>query len=162
MRLQGIEPDQQMIQRAADQQQQVQQQLKANNQAHGDATKQLFDGACQLIEASRGKSPQEIVTLAQGIFTIEMSKAGTPAYGLSRAIVILKQPGYKNHPKFANVDQMTTNLAKAHFATMTPADQKLEGNEEKYVKGVVAEVYEKNGLKVPGVGGFLGRFMDKL
>jgi hypothetical protein len=162
MRLQGIEPDQQAIQRAADQQQQVQQQLKANNQAHGDATKQLFDGSCQLIEASRGKSPQEIVTLAQGIYTIEMSKAGTPAYGLSRAIVILKQPGYKNHPKFANVDQMTTNIAKAHYQTMSPADQKQEGSEEKYVKGVVADVYEKNGLKVPGVGGFLGRFMDKL
>ena len=45
---------------------------------------------------------------------------------------------------------------------MKPEDQKSEGSEKSYVKGVIADVYEKNGLPVPGVGGFLGRFMDKL
>jgi hypothetical protein len=27
---------------------------------------------------------------------------------------------------------------------------------------VIADVYEKNGLPVPGVGGFLSRMLDKL
>jgi hypothetical protein len=162
MRLQGIEPNEQMVQQIAEQQRANQQHLQAAGKAHQDATKQLFDGACQIIEASRGKSPQEIVELARGIFTIEVQKAGTPAYGLYKAVEMLKQPGYKNNPKFANVDQMTTNLAKAHYASMKPEDQRSEGNEEKYVKGVIADVYEKNGLKVPGFGGFLSRLMDKL
>jgi hypothetical protein len=162
MRLQGIQPNEAQIAQVAAQQQAVQAHLQAAGKAHGDATKQLFDGACQIIEASRGKSPAQIIEQAKGIFTIEMQKAGTPAYGLYKAIEILKQPGYRNNPKFANVDQMTTSLAKAHYQTMKPEDQKLEGTEEKYVKSVIGDVYEKNGLPVPGIGGFFSRLVDKL
>jgi hypothetical protein len=162
LRYQGIEPNERELAKIAEQQQQTQAHLQAAGKAHQDATKQLFDGACQIIEASRGKSPAEIIELAKSIFTIEMQKAGTPAYGLYKAIEILKQPGYKNNPKFANVDQVTTNLAKAHYQTMKPEDQRQEGSEEKYVKSVIADVYEKNGLKVPGFGGFLSRLVDKL
>jgi hypothetical protein len=162
LRMQGIEPNEQQIAQIAAQQQQVQQHLQAANAAHQDATKQLFEGACQIIEAARGKSPAEIIELAKQIFTIEMQKAGTPAYGLYKAIEILKQPGYRNNPKFNNVDQMTTNLAKAHYQTMKPEDRKSEGSEEKYVKSVIADVYEKNGLPVPGIGGFFSRLVDKL
>jgi hypothetical protein len=57
---------------------------------------------------------------------------------------------------------MTESLARAHYQSMKPEDQKFEGKEDKYVKSVIADVYEKNGLPVPGVGGFLGRFMDKI
>jgi hypothetical protein len=162
MRLQGIQPNEQQIAQIASQQQAAQAHLQAAGQAHADATKQLFEGACKIIEASRGKSPADIAEMAKGFFAIETQKAGTPAYGLYKAIEILKQPGYRQNPKFSNVDQMTTNLAKAHYQTMKPEDRKLEGTEEKYVKSVIADVYEKNGLPVPGIGGFLSRFVDKL
>jgi hypothetical protein len=162
MRLQGIEPNEQMVAQVAAQQQQVQDQLKAANKAHADAGKELVEGAHQIIELARGKTPAQIIEAARGIFAHEMRSSGTPAYGLGRAITILKQPGYKGNPKFANVDQMTDALARAHYQTMKPEDQKLEGKEDKYVKSVIADVYEKNGLPVPGVGGFLGRFMDKI
>jgi len=162
MRLQGIEPNEQMIQQAAAQQQQVQDQLKAANKANADAGKELTEGSHQLIELARGKTPAQIIEAAKGIYTHEMRTSGTPAYGIGRALTILKQPGYKGNPKFANVDQMTEALARAHYQTMKPEDQKLEGKEDKYVKSVIADVYEKNGLPVPGAAGFLGRLMDKL
>jgi hypothetical protein len=163
MRMSGVEPNEQVIAQAAAGAQQIQSQLKAAGQAHADATKEISDGAPKIIEFARGKVPAQIVEAARGIFPLETRKAGTPAYALGRAIVILKQPGYKGNPKFANVDQLTEALARAHFQSMKPEDQKFEGgNEDKYAKSVVAEVYEANGLKVPGVGGFLSRFVDKL
>lgn len=162
MRLQGIEPNEQMVAQVAAGQQQVQDQLKAANKAHADAGKELVEGAHQIIELARGKTPAQIIEAAKRIFTHEMRSSGTPAYGLSRALTILKQPGYKGNPKFANVDQMTDALARAHYQTMKPEDRKLEGKEDRYVKSVIADVYEKNGLPVPGVGGFLSRFMDKI
>ena len=45
---------------------------------------------------------------------------------------------------------------------MTPADQKQEGGEKSYVKDCIADIYEKNGLPVPGVGGFFSRLVDKM
>ena len=57
---------------------------------------------------------------------------------------------------------MTEKLAKAHYACMKPEDQRQEGSEKKYVKETIAEVYEPNGLPVPGVGGFFSRLVDKM
>src|ERR1700733_2789878 len=102
-----------MIAQVAGQQQQVQDQLRAANKAHADAGKELTEGSHQLIEFARGKTPAQIIEAAKVIYTREMRTSGTPAFGLLRAITILKQPGYKGNPKFAHVDQMTDSLARA-------------------------------------------------
>jgi hypothetical protein len=49
MRLQGIEPTEQMMQQAAAQQQHVQDQLKAANKSNADAGKELTEGSHRLI-----------------------------------------------------------------------------------------------------------------
>ncbi len=162
MRLQGMEPSPEQISQISQQQNVVAQQLQQNQSANQDANQQLKDGSAQIIELARTLTPEQIIAQARNVFSIETQKAGTPAYGLGHAITILKQPGYRGNPKFNNVDQMTEKLALAHYRSMKPEDQKFEGNEKSYVKGVIADVYEKNNLPVPGVGGFLGRFMDKL
>jgi hypothetical protein len=91
-----------------------------------------------------------------------MRLKNTPAYGFYKAISMLKQPGYQQNPRFHQVDQVTEKLARAHWMCMSPEDQRSEGSEKSYVKDVIADVYEKNGLPVPGVGGFLSRLVDKL
>ncbi|MEO7111991.1 MAG: hypothetical protein ABI183_16225 [Polyangiaceae bacterium] len=162
MRLQGIEPSPEQIQAIAQQQNAVAQQLQQAGAAHQDANKQLFEGAVQIIELARTRTPEQIIAEARNIFTIETQRSGSPAHGLMRAVRMLKQPGYEGNPKFANVDQVAEKIALAHYRSMKPEDQKFEGAEKSYVKDVIADVYEKNGVPVPGVGGFLGRFMDKL
>jgi hypothetical protein len=162
MRLDGHNPTEQQIQQIVGQQQQVQAQLASAAQAHGDATKELFDGSCKLIEMARTLTPPQIVEAAKSIFTHVMKQDGSPAYAFDRIIWMLTQPGYQNNPKFPNVDQVTEKIARAHWSCMSPADQKQAGKEDKYVKSVIADVYEKNGLPVPGVGGFLSRLMDKM
>jgi hypothetical protein len=162
LRLQGIEPSQEQMAQLAGQQQAIQQQLQSANKANQDANKQLFDGACQIIEMARTRTPEQLIAEARNIFSIETQRAGTPAYGFYKAVQIIKQPGYQGNPKFLRINEVAEKLAQAHYRCMRPEDQKSEGSEKAYVKDVIATAYEKNGLPVPGVGGFLNRFMDKL
>ncbi|MEO6572760.1 MAG: hypothetical protein ABIP89_02890, partial [Polyangiaceae bacterium] len=161
-RLRGIEPSQEQINQIVQQQEATAQALKQGAQSHQNANKQLFDGAAQIIELARTRTPEQLIAEGRNVFSIETQKAGTPAFGFYKTIAMLKQPGYQGNPKFPNVDQVTEKLAQAHYRCMKPEDQRSEGTEKSYVKDVIADVYEKNGLAVPGVGGFLGRFMDKL
>ncbi len=158
LRLNGQNPTEEQIQHIAQQQQQVQTQLAAAGKAHGDAKKELFEGSCKIIEMSRTLTPPQIVDAAKTIFT----QQGNLGYAFDRTIWMLTQPGYQNNPRFQNVDQVAEKIARAHYACMSPADQKQAGKEDKYVKEVIANVYEKNGLPVPGAGGFLSRLLDKL
>jgi hypothetical protein len=158
MRLDGQNPTEAQIQQIAQQQQQAQAQIAAAGQAHGDAKRELFDGSCKIIEMSRTLTPPQIVEAAQGLFP----RQGNLSYALERTIKMLTQPGYQNNPKFQNVDQVAEKLARAHYMVMPPDEQRQAGKEDKYVKEVIAEVYEPNGLPVPGVGGFFSRLLDKL
>jgi hypothetical protein len=162
MRLNGVEPTPEQLAQIKAQQDQASGQLAAAQQANADAKRELFDGACKIIEMARTMQPAQLVEEAKKLFTHEMRSAGTPAYGFYKAISILKQPGYQGNPKFAAVDQVTEKLAKAHYSCMKPEDQKSEGSEKSYVKDCIADIYEKNGLPVPGVGGFFSRLVDKL
>ncbi len=163
MRLQGIEPSPEQIAQIAQQQKFGRAVALAQNQnSHQNAVDQIKNGGIALVEFARTHTVEQIMAEARNVFSIETQKAGTPAHGLERLIHTMKQPGYQGNPKFNNVDQVTEKLATACYRCMKPEDQKSEGSEKSYVKDVIADVYEKNGVPVPGVGGFLNRFMDKL
>lgn len=160
-RLSGVEPTPEMIAQIRAQQDQTAQMLSQAAQANDAARKELSEGALKLIELARRETPPQLVESAKKLFPNEMRKANTPAYGFYKAISILKNPGGEN-PRVPAVDMVTEKLARAHWLCMTPDDQRSEGSEKSYVKDVIADVYEKHGLQVPGVGGFLSKLMDKL
>jgi hypothetical protein len=163
MRLSGQEPTPEQLAQIGAHQNAVQSSLAQAATSKAGADKQLFDGSCQIIELARTTQPPQLVEAARGIFVIETQRAGTPAYGFYKAIEMLKQPEYKGNPRFASVDQVAGRLAEAHWLAMKEEDRKFEGgNVKSYVRQVIADVYEKNGLPVPGVGGFLSRMLDKL
>ncbi len=162
-RMQGIEPTPEMLAQIRAQADFTQQQLAqaaSNNKASAD---ELFEGAKQLIEAARAMQPPQLVEEAKRLFPRTVAADGTPAYGFYKAISILKSPGEGANPRFASVDQVAEKLARAHWLCMKDEDRKFEGSsEKKYVKEVIADVYEPNGLQVPGVGGFFSKLIDKL
>ena len=162
MRLNGMEPNAETLAQIKAQQDATTNHLAQAAEANANAKTELFEGACKLIELARKLTPPQLVEEGKRLFTNEMRSANSPAYGFYRAIAILKQPGYQGNPKFAAVDMVTEKLARAHWSCMSPADQKQEGSEKSYVKDVIADVYEKNGLPVPGVGGFFSRLVDKM
>lgn len=154
-RLQGIEPSKEQIAALAVHQNQVQAQLESHHKRHQDLNAEISQAAKALIEMAR--STQAPALVAACATQAPNAKAEHVFY---HALAILKDP--KKYAKVERVNEVTENIARAHYATLPPADQKVEGKFEKYVKDAIAFVYEKNGLKVPGVGGFLNRFMDKL
>lgn len=162
-RMQGIEPTPEMLAQIRSQADFTQQQLAqaaSNNKATAD---ELFEGSKKLIEAARNLQPPQLVEEAKKLFPRTSANDGTPAYGFYKAIAMLKRPNEDGNPKFFNVEQVTEKLAKAHWLCMKEEDRKFEGNnEKKYVKEVIADVYEPNGLQVPGVGGFFSKLIDKL
>ncbi len=162
-RMQGIEPTPELLAQIRSQADFTQQQLAqaaSNNRAAAD---ELFEGAKQLIEAARTLQPPQLVEEAKRLFPRATASDGTPAYGFYKAISMLKRPNEDGNPKFVAVEQVTEKLARAHWLCMKEEDRKFEGNsEKKYVKEVIADVYEPNGVQVPGVGGFFSKLIDKL
>ena len=161
-RLQGIEPTPEMLAQMKAQQIATTEHLAQAEEANKNARNELAEGAPKIIELARRMEPAQLVEEAKKLFQNEMRTSGTPAYGFYKALQMLKQPGYQGNPRFIQVDQVTEKLAKAHYACMKPEDQRQEGSEKKYVKETIAEVYEPNGLPVPGVGGFFSRLVDKM
>ena len=161
-RMQGIEPNAEQlaqIRGQADMTQQALAQAAQNNKATGE---ELVEGSKKLIEAARNLQPPQLVEEAKKLFPRTTQSDGTPAYGFYKAIAMLKRPNEDGNPKFFNVEQVTEKLARAHWLCMKEEDRKFEGNEKKYVKEVIADVYEPNGLQVPGIGGFFSKLVDKL
>ncbi len=157
MRLSGIEPSPEQIAAMAQQQQATTAALQQHAQAHADRKQQTNDGARQLIEAARQKSPQELVAACAQVAPDIKAKDV-----FWQAIAMIKNPD--KWGKTQDVAAVAEKLARAHWLTMDEADRKFEsgGKEEKYVKEVIADAYEKHGVPVPGFGGFLSRLIDKL
>lgn len=156
LRLQGVEPNKAQIEQIAQQQQATQQALEQHHQQHKAREREVHQAALQLIEGARQWTVPQIVSAIPGF-----APNSRPHDVLYHAIKILKNPD--DYPRFDKVDQLTEKIAKAHWATMPEEDRKFEGNkEEKYVRDVIGDVYGKNGLPVPGLGGFLSRMLDKL
>lgn len=135
-----------------------------NRLANGapDYQSEAKNGAPKLVEAARTMTPQQLVEAAKQIFPLTTQKDGTPAWSFDRTLGIMRNPGYQGNPRFQLVQQVTEKIARAHWLCMKPEDRKSEGNEEKYVKGRIADVYEQNGVPVPGIGGFFSKLVDKL
>jgi hypothetical protein len=157
MKLQGVQVSPEQLAQMAQQQQVVQQQLQQHAQAHADATKQVSQGANQVIELARTAPKEQLVSTAQ-----RLAPNGRASDVLYEAVRILKNPDTKGAPRYGFVDLVAEKVVSAHWASMSPEDQKFEGGKEKsYVKEQVAEIYEANGLEAPNKG-FFSKLIDKL
>lgn len=156
LKLQGIEPTQAHLDQIAQQQQQTQNFLEEQNKKQASLKNEISSAAHRLIQGAPQWSVQQIVSAVASF-----APSARPSDVLYHVLVILKNPD--DHGKTEGADKITDKLARAHWATLSEEDRKFEGGkEDKYVKDVIADVYEKQGLPVPGVGGFFSRLLDKL
>ena len=156
MKLSGQEVTQEQLTAISMQSHQQQQQLQQHAQAHADGKKRINQAAIAILEAARTASKEMLVDQAK------KANPNKPSDVLYEAVRILKNPDTKDSPRYGAVDLFAEKVVQAHYASMSPEDQKFEGKEKSYVKDQIATIYEKNGLPVPGAGGFLSRLMDKL
>ncbi len=158
MRASGQVLTQEQITAMSLQQYEVARQVQDNAKRHEEGKQRINTAAIAVLEAaSRGAAKEQLVAQARQAAPQNASDV------LYEAVRILKNPGEKSSPKMNGVGQFAERVCQAHWATMSPEDQKFEGGKEaSYVKDQIADIFEKNGLPVPGVGGFLSRFVDKL
>ena len=157
MKLSGQEVSQEQLTAISLQSNQMQQQLQQHAQQHQDGKKRINQAGIAILEAARTASKEMLVDQAKKL------NPNKPSDVLYEAVRILKNPDTKDSPRYGAVDLFAEKVVQAHWATMSPEDQKFEGGKEKsYVKDQIATIYEKNGLPVPGAGGFFSRLMDKL
>lgn len=152
---QRVAPEQ--LAQIAQHQQAVQVQLAHAGQAHRTANEEVRRSALEVIELARSQAVPQLVASAQRLLPKE------PAEAFRKALSILRAPEEEGNPRVHAVDQIVEALARAHWACMSAQDRDFEGGKENaYVKEQIADIYEKNGLKVPGVGGFFSRLVDRL
>lgn len=156
LRLQGIEPTQAHLDQIAQQQQATQNFIEDAAAKKRKLDNEINQAAWKLIDGARKWGPQQIVASIASF-----APNARPSDVLYQTLVILKNPD--QHGKIEKADEVTEKLARAHWLTLSDEDKKFEGgNENKYVKEVIGDVYEKQGLPVPGIGGFFSRLIDKL
>jgi hypothetical protein len=154
-RLQGIEPTKEQVDALAQHQNKVQQHLEAHHKQHVEIKEETRRAARTLIELAR-TTPVEGLQKA----CAREAPRAKPEHVFYDCLVVLKDPD--KFGKVERVEEVTEKIARAHYATLSPQDQKVEGKIESYVKDVIGDVYPKHGAKVPGIGGFFSRLIDKL
>jgi len=153
MRLQGQEPNQAQIQAMAQQQQAVTDQLEKHAERRKNLNQQIEEAAVGVIGFALGQTPEAVLAEAR-----RLAPDAKPADVFFRALRILRTPGEKGLPKFDAVDKRLDPLVRARWLVLDEGDRKFEGGTvEKYIKSEIDDIYPKNGLKVPGFFGFLGR-----
>jgi hypothetical protein len=154
-RLQGIEPTKEQVDALAQHQNQVQQHLEAHHKQRAEIQEKTRRAARALIELARTTPVEGLLQAC----TRDAPRA-KPEHVFYDCLILLKDP--EKFGKVERVEEVTEKIARAHYATLSPQDQKMEGKLESYVKEVIGDVYPKHGAKVPGFGGFLSRLIDKL
>lgn len=140
MRLQGQEPNEQQIAAIAQQQSVVQNALEQNAQQL-DA---IRDAAIQVIRSAASRTPEDVTGMVQqwypqlGVETV-----------LHKTLRILREPD--EFGRFDNAGACVEPLARAHFRSMSPEDQRFEGSEDKYFKGEREVIYSAYDIEVPGL-----------
>lgn len=155
LRLQGVEPTREQIEALAQHQSQVQQQLESHHKQHTAVKDETRRAARLLIDLAR-------TTKAPGL--VEACAREAPHAKAEHvfwdAMAILKDPD--KFGKTERVEELTENIARAYHMTLLPQDQGVAGKPESVVKDLIGDVYPKQGAKVPGLGGFFSRLIDKL
>jgi len=139
MRLQGQEPNDQQIAAMAQQQHVVQQSL----QQGVDQADAIRDAAMHVIQSSAGRTPEDVLGMVQQQFPqFELETV------LYKTLRILREPD--EFGRFDNIETCVEPLARAHYRSKSPEDQKFEGSEDKFFKEEREIVYSAYDIDVPG------------
>ena len=139
MRLQGHQPDEQQMAAIAQQQHMVQQSLDQSASRMDD----IRDAAIQIIRSAANRSPEEVTGMVQQWyphFTVEEV--------LHKTLRILRDPD--DFGRFDNIEACVEPLARAHYRSMSPEDQRFEGSEDKFFREERSVVYSAYDIEVPG------------
>jgi hypothetical protein len=144
MRLQGHEPSEQEIAAIAQQQNVVQQSLEQ----HSSHLDDIRDVAIHVIQASANRTPEDVIA---------MIRQNAPQLGvedvLYKTLRILREP--EEFGRFDNVESCVEPLARAHYRSMSPEDQRSEGSEDNFFKEEREVIFSAYDIEVPGLLGKL-------
>ncbi|HEY4119177.1 MAG TPA: hypothetical protein VGM56_15025 [Byssovorax sp.] len=147
---QNREPTEAELAAMGQQQQAVTSQLEQHHQDHKARMRGRRDAALEIIEFALGKTGEQV-----GAEVRRIAPNLQPSDVLGECLRILERPKRDNNPTFAQVDKRLEPIVRAHWPEIGDGDRARFKTPEKYLKHVIGDVYPPNGLRVPGLFGFL-------